>query len=172
LKIDHIAIWVRDLEKIRIFYETYFGAKSNDIYFNRRHEFSSNFLTFDDGTRLELMQMPSIPESSNNPYKQFIGFIHLAISVGSKEEVITLTNRLANDGYEVLDGPRYTGDGYFESTILDPEKNRIEITVWSHIFFINREIIVISGTGRGTDTICLIKPAPIREFKNHELKLY
>jgi len=129
LKIDHIAIWVKDLEKIRIFYETYFGAKSNDIYFNSRNEFSSNFLTFDGGTRLELMQMPSIPESSNNPYKQFTGFIHLAISIGSKEKVIVLTTRLANDGYEVLGGPRYTGDGYFESTILDPEKNRIEITV-------------------------------------------
>lgn len=129
MKIDHIAIWVRDLEKIRIFYETYFGAKSNDIYFNSKREFSSYFLTFDSGTRLELMQMPSIPESSNNPYKQFTGFIHLAISVGSKEKVISLTTRLANDGYEVLSGPRYTGDGYFESTVLDPEKNRIEITV-------------------------------------------
>lgn len=128
MKIEHIAIWVRDLEKIRIFYETYFGAKSNDIYFNSKHEFSSYFLTFDGVTRLELMQIPSIPESLNNPYQQFIGFIHLAISVGSKEKVIYLTNRLADDGYEVLDGPRYTGDGYFESTVLDPEKNRIEIT--------------------------------------------
>ena len=129
MKIDHIAIWVRDLEKIRLFYETYFCAKSNDIYFNSKHEFSSYFLTFDSGTTLELMQMPSIPESSNNPYKQFTGFIHLAISVGSKEKVITLTTRLVSDGYEVLVDPRYTGDGYFESTILDPEKNRIEITV-------------------------------------------
>jgi len=128
LKIDHIAIWVRDLEKIRIFYETYFGAKSNDLYFNSKHEFSSYFLTFDGATRLELMQMPSIPESLNKPYKQFLGFIHLAMSLGSKEKVIFLTNRLADDGYEVLDGPRYTGDGYFESTVLDPEKNRIEIT--------------------------------------------
>ena len=114
---------------MRIFYEIYFGAKSNDTYFNSRREFSSNFLTFDGGTRLELMQMPSIPESSNDPYKQFTGLNHLAISVGSKEKVISLTIRLANDGYEVLGGPRYTGDGYFESTILDPEKNRIEITV-------------------------------------------
>ena len=129
MKIDHIAIWVRDLEKIRIFYETYFGAKSNDIYFNSKHEFSSYFLTFEGATRLELMQMPSIPESLNNPYKQSIGFVHLAMSVGSKEKVITLTTRLASDGYEVLGDPRYTGDGYFESTILDPEKNRIEITV-------------------------------------------
>ena len=129
MKIDHIAIWVKDLEKSRIFYETYFDAKSNDMYFNNKREFSSYFLTFDGVTRLELMQMPAIPESFNNPYKQFTGFIHLAISVGSKEKVIALTTRLANDGYEVVGGPRYTGDGYFESTILDPEKNRIEITV-------------------------------------------
>ncbi|NVM17110.1 MAG: VOC family protein [Candidatus Lokiarchaeota archaeon] len=129
MKIDHIAIWVRDLEKIRSFYETYFGAKSNDRYFNSKHEFSSYFLTFDGETRLELMQMPSIPESLNKPYKQFIGFIHLAMSVGSQEKVINLTKHIAADGYEVLDGPRFTGDGYFESTVLDPEKNRIEITV-------------------------------------------
>lgn len=128
LKIDHIAIWVKNLEKSRIFYETYFDAKSNDMYFNSKHKFSSYFLTFQGVAKLELMQMPSIPESLNNPYKQFIGFIHLAMSVGSKENVINITNRLAADGYDVLNGPRYTGDGYFESTVLDPEKNRIEIT--------------------------------------------
>lgn len=128
MKIEHIAIWVKDLEKSRIFYETYFDAKSNYRYLNSKREFSSYFLTFDGATRLELMQMPTIPESLNNPLKQYIGFIHLAMSVGSKEKVIRLTNRLADDGYEVLDGPRYTGDGYFESTVLDPEKNRIEIT--------------------------------------------
>ena len=129
MKIEHIAIWVKDLEKMRMFYETYFNAKSNDKYFNNNKKFSSYFLTFEDTTRLELMQMPSIPESSNNPYTHSMGLIHLAISAGSKEKVIYLTKRLANDGYEILDGPRYTGDGYFESTILDPEKNRIEITV-------------------------------------------
>jgi lactoylglutathione lyase len=129
LKIEHIAIWVKDLEKMRIFYETYFNTKSSNKYFNSEHEFSSIFLTFEGVTRLELMQMSTIPESLNNPYTQSIGLVHFAISAGSKEKVIYLTNRLANDGYEVLDGPRYTGDGYFESTVLDPEKNRIEITV-------------------------------------------
>lgn len=129
MNINHIAIWVKDLERIRIFYETYFDAKSNNIYINEEKKFSSYFLTFDGTTRLELMQRPLIPESLNNPYEQHIGLIHLAISVGSEDRVISLTNRLAGDGYEVLDGPRYTGDGYFESTVLDPEKNRIEITV-------------------------------------------
>ena len=74
------------------------------------------------------MQMPTIPDSINDPYKQFTGFIHLAISVGSEDRVTSLTNELANDGYEILDGPRKTGDGYYESTVLDPEKNRLEIT--------------------------------------------
>ncbi|MFX1590846.1 MAG: VOC family protein, partial [Promethearchaeota archaeon] len=118
----------KDLEKMRNFYEKYFDAKSNMIYNNKHKKFSSYFLTFNGTTRLELMQRQSIPESLNNPYKQHTGLIHLAISVGSKDKVISLTNRLIDDGYEVLDGPRYTGDGYFESTVLDPEKNRIEIT--------------------------------------------
>ena len=129
MKIEHIAIWVKDLEKIRNFYEKYFNAKSNKIYNNIEKKFSSYFLTFNGTTRLELMQRPSISETLNNPYEQHTGLIHLAISVGSEENVIFLTNRLAGDGYKVLDGPRYTGDGYFESTVLDPEKNRIEITI-------------------------------------------
>jgi len=75
------------------------------------------------------MQKPSIPESEDNVHKQFPGFIHLAISVGSTEEVDALTSKLANDGYDVLDGPRKTGDGYYESVVLDPENNRVEITI-------------------------------------------
>ena len=129
MSINHIAIWVKNLERMRLFYETYFGAKSSEIYTNVTKEYSSYFLTFDGTTKLELMHRPSITDSLNNPNKQYIGLIHIAISVGSEEKVTSLTNRLAGDGYEVLDGPRYTGDGYFESTILDPEKNRIEITV-------------------------------------------
>ncbi|MFX0021104.1 MAG: VOC family protein [Candidatus Hermodarchaeota archaeon] len=129
MKIEHIAIWVKDLEKMRNFYEKYFDAKSSKIYNNKEKQFSSYFLTFDGTTRLELMQRPSIPESLNNPYEQHTGLIHMAISVGSEDKVIFLTNRLAGDGYDVLDGPRYTGDGYFESKVLDPEKNQIEITI-------------------------------------------
>jgi lactoylglutathione lyase len=129
MKIEHVAIWVKDIEKLKKFYETYFGVKSSIKYNNPNKDFTSYFLTFQSGTRLEIMQMPSIPDSSNNPYKQTTGLIHIAISTGSIDNVDSLTSRLANDGYEVLDGPRKTGDGYYESTVLDPENNRIEITV-------------------------------------------
>ena len=129
MKVDHIAIWVKDLEKTRIFYEKYFKAKSNQLYINNKKKFSSYFLTFSGKTRLEIMQMPSVLDSLDDLYSQHIGYIHIAISVGSKDEVINLTKRLADDGYEILDNPRYSGDGYFESIIMDPENNRIEITI-------------------------------------------
>ena len=129
MKIAHIAIWVKDLEKIKIFYEKYFNARSSDLYVNKKTKFKSYFLSFKGVSRLEIMQMPSVQETSKEAYTQFTGFNHLAISVGSKEEVIKLTNWLAHDGYEVLGGPRYTGDGYYESIVLDPENNRIEITI-------------------------------------------
>ena len=128
MKIEHIAIWAKDIEALKEFYIKYFGAVANEKYINRKNVFSSYFLVFESGARLEIMQMPTIPDSVNDPYKQFTGFIHLAISVGSEDRVTSLTNELANDGYEILDGPRKTGDGYYESTILDPEKNRLEIT--------------------------------------------
>lgn len=128
MKIEHIAIWAKDIEALKEFYIKYFGAVSNEKYINRKNVFSSYFLVFESGARLEIMQMPTIPDSVNDPYKQFTGFIHLAISVGSEDRVTSLTNELANDGYEILDGPRKTGDGYYESTVLDPEKNRLEIT--------------------------------------------
>ena len=128
MKIEHIAIWAKDIEALKEFYIKYFGAVSNEKYINRKNVFSSYFLVFESGARLEIMQMPTIPDSVNDPYKQFTGFIHLAISVGSQDRVTSLTNELANDGYEILDGPRKTGDGYYESTVLDPEKNRLEIT--------------------------------------------
>lgn len=129
MKIEHIAVWAKDIENLRVFYETYFGAKSNDKYINAGKRFSSYFLSFGSGARLEIMQMPSVPETSNDPYRQFTGYIHIAISVGSEEKVDALTLRLKQDGFEILDGPRKTGDGYYESAVLDPENNRIEITV-------------------------------------------
>ena len=128
MKIEHIAIWCKNIEAMKAFYEKYFNAHANDKYINHGKGFSSYFLSFDSGTRLEIMEMASVPESSNNPYDQFIGYIHLAFSVGSEHGVESLTQRLQNDGYEVLDGPRKTGDGYYESVVLDPENNRIEIT--------------------------------------------
>jgi lactoylglutathione lyase len=129
MKIEHVAIWAKDIEKLRNFYVQYFGARPNEKYTNGVKKFSSYFLNFDAGARLEIMQMPSVPESADNPYKQYAGIIHIAISVGSAEKVDTLTSDLSRDGYQVLDGPRKTGDGYYESVVLDPEKNRVEITV-------------------------------------------
>lgn len=128
MKIEHVAIWAKDLEKLKEFYIKYFSAVANDKYFNPTKDFSSYFLSFDSGARLEVMQMPTIPVSLDNPYQQFTGFIHLAFSVGSEEKVDSLTQQLVKDGFELLDGPRTTGDGYYESCILDPEGNRIEIT--------------------------------------------
>lgn len=129
MKIEHVAIWAKDIEKLRSFYEQYLGATPNEKYTNCDKAFSSYFLSFDSGARLEIMQMPSVPETANDSRKQFTGIIHIAISVGSVEKVDSLTSELSRDGYQVLDGPRKTGDGYYESVVLDPENNRVEITV-------------------------------------------
>ncbi len=129
MHIEHIAIWVKDLEKMRVFYEKYFNGKSNEKYRNEKKGFESYFISFDSGARLELMQMPNIPDSKNDIYEQFMGLIHFAISVGTKETVDNLTEILQNDGFEIIGQPRWTGDGYYESVILDPEQNRIEITI-------------------------------------------
>ena len=129
MNIEHIALWAHDLEILKAFYETYFGASANQKYTNHSKGFSSYFLAFATGARLELMQMPSVPASKDDPHTQSTGLIHLAFSVGSAEKVDALTTRLAQDGYAILDGPRKTGDGYYESTVLDPEQNRIEITI-------------------------------------------
>jgi lactoylglutathione lyase len=128
MKIEHVAIWAKDVERLKAFYETYFNVQANKKYINPKKGFSSYFLKFDSGARLEIMQMGSIPKTTNDPYRQFTGIIHIAISVGSIEKVDSLTAQLMADGYEVLDGPRRTGDDYYESTVLDPENNRIEIT--------------------------------------------
>ncbi|GAB3501814.1 VOC family protein [Emticicia fontis] len=128
MKIEHLAIWVRDLELMRSFYMKYFDGKSNEKYRNDKKNFESYFISFEDGARLELMQMPNITDANNTGHEQFIGITHFAVSVGSKEKVDELTEILRNDAFEIVGEPRWTGDGYYESVILDPEKNRIEIT--------------------------------------------
>ena len=128
MRIEHLAIWSRDIDALKAFYEEYFNAHSNDKYTNPAKGFSSYFLSFDSGARMEIMQMDTVPDSTNDPYAQFTGLIHVAFSVGTEEAVNSLTERLRKGGFEVLDGPRRTGDGCYESAVLDPEKNRIEIT--------------------------------------------
>ena len=128
MRIEHVAIWVSELELMRRFYETYFGATSEEKYHNPKKNFSSYFLSFETGCRLELMQKSEITsiESRTNEY---LGISYFAISVGSKENVNALTEKLSTDGFIIAGNPITTGDGYYESVVLDPEKNRIEITI-------------------------------------------
>ena len=127
MKIHHIAFWVRDLEKMRTFYEDFFAAKAGERYHNPGKQFHSYFLTFDEGAQLELMYRPDIPGSTVAGTEQ-IGITHLAISLGSRQAVDGLTGTLRAEGYSIIGEPRVTGDGYYESVILDPEGNRIELT--------------------------------------------
>ncbi len=129
MHIEHVAMWTADIERLKTFYETYLGARAGAKYGRPAQQYESYFLTFASGARLELMQMPTIPASLNDPEKQFTGLIHLAFSVGTELAVDALTERLRQDGYRVADNPRRTGDGYYESVIFDPDGNRIEITV-------------------------------------------
>ena len=127
MKIEHIALYVNDLEDARDFFIKYFGAISNEGYHNACIDFRSYFLTFEGGARLEIMTKPDLTDSGDclNRY----GYAHLAFSAGSREAVDRLTTRLVSDGYPVYSGPRITGDGYYESCILGFEGNIIEITV-------------------------------------------
>ena len=129
VKIEHLAIWVNELEKMKTFYECYFQAQAGDRYHNSKKNFYSYFLSFSEGCRLELMQKAEIPNNQNDVMNQYIGIIHFAIALGSKEKVDELTEQLRKDGYQIVGEPRTTGDGYYESVVLDPEQNRIEITV-------------------------------------------
>ena len=126
MRVEHIAMYVNNLEKARDFFIKYFKATSNDGYHNKTTNFRSYFLTFDDGARIELMYHPDMQDVEKGIRRT--GLIHIAFSVGSKEKVDELTRRLKNDGYEVLSGPRTTGDGYYESCIVGIEGNQIEIT--------------------------------------------
>ncbi|HDX9627247.1 TPA: VOC family protein [Bacillus cereus] len=126
MKIEHIAIWVNDLEGMRDFYKQYFNGEENSLYHNPKKQFESYFITFEGGARLELMKQVGIDDALQI---QTIGYAHIAFSVGSKEKVNELTNTLREAGCPVLNGPRTTGDGYYESVVSDPEGNQIEITI-------------------------------------------
>ena len=161
MKIEHVAIWVRDIDKVCEFYRKYFGGVVHPIYRNPAKQFTSRFVTFDDGARLEVMHRPDICVERNvgtvemfhvkhaiasvatgcshtgmtehehvgHEVSQHLGFTHLSFSVGSKEEVDHLTQQMSSEGVPVVGQPRTTGDGYYESVVLDPEGNRIEITI-------------------------------------------
>ena len=125
MKINHIALYVNDLEKMKAFYEIYFDAKSNEMYHNQKTGLKTYFLEFENGCRVEIMtraNLNNIKKDINNT-----GYIHIAFSIGSKETVDELTKRIENDGYRIISRPRTTGDGYYESCVVDPENNLIEI---------------------------------------------
>jgi lactoylglutathione lyase len=127
MTIEHVALWARDLEALKAFYVEWFGALAGERYENKARGFRSYFLSFDSGARLEIMAMDTVADKGPRETPQ-AGYAHLAISVASREAVIDLTDRLRAAGINVVSGPRQTGDGYFESCVLDPEGNRIEIT--------------------------------------------
>lgn len=127
MRIEHIAMYVNDLEAARRFFTEYLNGVSNDGYHNKSTGFRSYFISFGDGARLELMNRPDVSGDICNG--ESVGYAHIAFSVGSREKVDELTERLRLAGYAVKSGPRTTGDGYYESCIAAVEGNLIEITV-------------------------------------------
>ena len=127
-RIEHVALWVGDLEALCDFYVEHFGATAGPRYENAAKGFASRFLDFGAGARLELMSTITLSPVALAPGAQRMGLTHLAIAVGSDAAVDALTERLRGGGYAILDGPRRTGDGYYESVTLDPDGNRVEVT--------------------------------------------
>ena len=127
MQIEHLAIWTYHLEILKDFYLKYFGGTIDEHYQNQDTDFESYFISFERGCRLELMQMPGIPRSENDVTGQFTGLIHFAFSTTSKRAVNELTEKLEQDGFKIVGRPRTTGDGYYESVVLDPDQNRVEI---------------------------------------------
>jgi lactoylglutathione lyase len=131
MTLEHVAIWTDNLEKLKDFYDfyiKYFDAISNEKYTNNTNSFQSYFLTFESGARLELMTMPGIPDNSNDTIQRQHKVIHLAFGVDTISRVDTSVNKLKCDGFQILKGPKKTGDGYYEFETLDPENNRLEVT--------------------------------------------
>jgi len=128
MHIEHLALWTTDLERSIAFYTMYFDAAQGPRYVNAKKGFESCFLSFAGGARLEIMKTSTLDPVVIDAGAQRMGLTHFAISLGSERLVDELTLRVRKDGYSVLDGPRRTGDGYYESVILDPDGNRIELT--------------------------------------------
>ena len=126
MKIEHLALWTDKLEELKSFYTTYFGAIAGERYHNPVKKFTSYFLSFGNGPRLEIMHRPEVEMEYGSGFRK--GLTHFAVSTGSEAEVDQLTERLRNDGYTIAGEPRRTGDGYYESVVVDPDGNLIEIT--------------------------------------------
>ncbi|MEI4282200.1 VOC family protein [Tetragenococcus halophilus] len=124
MKVEHIAIWVEDIEKMKAFYQKYFDVGSSELYHNKKTDFRSYFLTFAEGSRIEL----TTKQHLSNRVADSLGYSHIAIAVGDKSAVDDFAERFVQDGYPLLNGPRTTGDGYYEAVIQDPEGNLIELT--------------------------------------------
>jgi lactoylglutathione lyase len=127
IEIEHIALWTNDLERLRSFYISFFEANSGPKYRNEKKEFESYFLSFANSTRIEIMSIPQLSSPVENQI--IVGISHFAFRVSSRENVELLTQKIKDAGYPVLSEPRITGDGYYESVILDPDNNRIEIVI-------------------------------------------
>jgi lactoylglutathione lyase len=128
MTIDHIAIWTTQPEQLKDYYVKYFNGSANEKYFNKDTLFESYFITFDAGSRLEIMKKPGIPVNLNDrEEKQHQGIIHISFGVETMEMVTGKSKELSEAGYRILRGPRKTGDGYFEFETLDPDNNRIEV---------------------------------------------
>ncbi|MGI9547016.1 MAG: VOC family protein [Flavobacteriaceae bacterium] len=131
MKLEHVAIWTEELERLKEYYVKYFDGKPNTKYKNAKKNFESYFLEFGSGARLELMKMPQIPENLNDTVqKQHLGIVHIAFGVANTQLVDKKADQLRADGFEILSGPRKTGDGYYEFETLDPDNNRLEVTAW------------------------------------------
>lgn len=125
MRIEHVAMYVSDLEKTKNFFVKYFNASASNQYHNNKTGFYSYFLNFEDSSRLEIMTKPDLKNNFDNSSRY--GYIHIAFQLGSRQAVDSLTVRLQNDGYSVISGPRITGDGYYESCIIGIEGNLIEL---------------------------------------------
>lgn len=124
MHIEHASLWASDLEKLKSFYVSYLGGRAGEKYENSKTGFSSYFISFDGGARLEIMNSPNVKDRVPEP----LGFAHIAFELDGKASVDNLTRLLRDDGFTVVSGPRTTGDGYYESCVLDTEKNKVELT--------------------------------------------
>lgn len=125
MKIEHVALWARDLDALCSFYVAQLGATAGDVYVNEAKGFASRFLSWDDGgARLEVMHTHGLGEAVDD----IAGWAHVALSLGSESAVDEAAARLSSTGVPIIDGPRRTGDGYYECVVLDPEGNRVELT--------------------------------------------